>query len=151
MATSIDGAVHALLTMMDPTQGGVLPAGALVTFGKYLPAYEASITFQVTGVRVNEDNIAELGPSYRHEEDFDIEAILAIWAGDNDQLQRFDDVFTNYNLIETTIANNPTLNGNVRVAVVSKGDYTPDQDAAGNTVGELSININCTQRVASLT
>jgi len=150
MASSIPGAVQALITMMDPLQGGVLPAGTQVWFGLPLSRYIAPVTLQITSVRIEQDDIVVLGPSYRHEEVYSIECILTECFGDGNHLQRFLDVFTTYNTIETTIANNPTLNQNVRVAIPEKTGYSPTADQKGLPVGTLTFEIRCEQRVNSL-
>lgn len=152
MSSSIPGAVNAFLTMMDPLQGGALPAGTQVWFGKPLPKYIAQTTLQVVEVHGDPgQEPAELGPTYRREEVYDIACILTCWTGQpDDYLGMFNQVFSVLKTVEVTVANNPTLNGNVRFAQIHTLDFVPDSDDAGHVLGSLTFTVNCQARITSL-
>ena len=162
MATSIQTAVHNFLQMMDPNKGGVLPSGSQVIYRKFMPRYIAPLTLQVSEVH-GEQEPAEMSPGYRREERYDMHCCLSYTSGgtqDADFLYAFDQVFNNFTLIETTIANNPWLsvapvpgpgNGPVRFAQTIQLDYVPNADTYGKIVGELTFTVHCEARVSSLT
>ena len=146
MASSIPLAVPQLISIAQTA----LPAGTLVWFGKALGVFNTPITLQI--LRVTGEQIpAELGPNYRREETFSIECEIDSWAGDVDQPSRMSEVFnTAFYPLAVAIANNYTLNSTVRFAECTAFHYEPDNDASGRSLGRLSFEIVCSQRITSL-
>lgn len=147
MSSSIPGAIQAFMTVA----GAALPAGSQVWFGKTLGTYVAPVTLQVNGTVNGRQEPAELGPSYRREEEYEFSCTLTCWAGDEDFMQRMLDTFTNFGLLTVALANNPTMNGTVRFVQVTTLNFTPDSTAPGASSGILAFNVNCQQRITSLT
>lgn len=143
-SSAIPTAVPALISMATTA----LPSDAMVYFGKALPVYTAPITLQVIKVVGNQDWIV-LGPNYRREETFSIECQLTSFAGDNDHPARMSEVFTQFHALTMAVGNDPTLQGTVRLAEVGDFDYEPDENGNGMTLGCLTFNVRCSQRVAS--
>lgn len=158
MSSSIPLAVNNLLVMMDPNQGGALPTGSQVIFRKYMPRYIAPVTLQVSEVH-GAQSPAELGPTYRREEEYEIHCCLAYTEGDDNFLNAFNQTMSNFAIVERTIGNNPWLsvasnpgpgNGAVRFAEILNEDFVPDADSKGFVVGEMTFTVRCQQRITSL-
>lgn len=144
--SAIPGAVAAVLSIATDT----LPSDSTVWYGTELPAYSAPLTFQVSEIS-GDQNWAELGPAYRREEKFQLTCSLIYYVGGvpdfNAQLQSLMDSFV---LLARAIANNPTLNGSVRLAEVGNFAISPETDANGQSATTLDFAIRCQQRVTTL-
>lgn len=159
MSSSIPLAVANLVTMLDPNQGGTLPAGSQVFVQKYMPRFIAPLTLQIMEVHGKQEP-AEMSPGYRREEMYDIHCCLSYAEGDNNYTNAFNQAFAAFKTIETTIGNNPWLsvaaqpgpgNGAVRFAQIEAEDYVPNADIKGLVVGEIEFTVNCQARITSLT
>lgn len=147
MSSSVATAIPAFITICQ----NALPAGFQVALGQIFTPYVSPQTLLITGIHFTEDEYAELGPTYRHEEHYNIECSLCSTAGDNDQSTRLQEVYALYKDIQVAVANNPTLNSNVRLGWCRQLDYTPTYDAKGFSVGQLSFEVQVQARVTSLT
>lgn len=159
MSSSVKPAVNGLMTLMT----AVLPVTTTVAVARSnaLFVYTAPLTFLITNV-MGDANWAELGPSYRIEEQYSIHCELTSYMGGNqDFLDRWDEVLDAWSIATVAIANDPHLtgipnngeavNGPVRVARYSGYNLTSDADPKGNSIGCLEFAVDCKQRVTSLT
>ena len=150
MSTSAPNAVTQFLAIA----AAALPANFQVRFGAVFGPRVDKQALLVTGVHFTNDDFAELGPDYRHEEHYALACSLCSFAGGPDETNaatRMSEVFNLYADISVAVANNPTLNGTVRVAQTRQLEYSPTADAQGRSVGVLSFEVLCQQRVSSLT
>jgi len=122
-----------------------------VFFGQYSDVYISPKRFRITGVRDIRQEPAEIGPNYKREETYIIECEIASIAGGEDFLGRMSEVFDIFARTTVAVANNYTLDGAVRFAQPLEGEYIPDRDANGQTLGILQFGIECAQRITSLT
>ena len=146
MPTSVPQAVPAFISIAQ----AALPTGFQVRFATRFGPFISPQTLLITNVRVTKDDYGELGPTYRHEEHFQIECSLCSAAGNDDEATRMLEVFNLYSLISVAVANNPMLNNTVRVSHCQQIDYGPTYDAKGWSVGELTFAVDCEARVTSL-
>ena len=146
MSSSIPNAVQQFITIAAT----VMPSQSVFWFGKALPVYTQPWTLQINEITADQQP-AELGPTYRREELFELHGILSSWAGDSDNISRLNEVFAMFADITVAVANNPTLNSAVRFAECSPVQYVPDVDPKGFSLGELNFEIRCSQRITSLT
>jgi hypothetical protein len=124
-----------------------LPGGTYVWTGKQLSRFISPVNLQICQVQFHEDAYAELGPSFRHEEHYDIICELKVFYGDGDFDQRLQDAYAYYALITSAVFNNPTLNSTVRLAWTRQEQFTPEADAFGKTMGCLDFAVECQARV----
>lgn len=132
---------------------GVLPDDALIWYGKRLGVFSAPVILQCYGWQALQEP-AELAPTYRVEEHFDLSCCLSSMAGDQDFDAREQEVMGFFALITTTLATDPNyrLGNTVRWAYVTDYQFTPDVDAElERSVGTLDFKIHCEQRIESLT
>jgi hypothetical protein len=128
-----------------------LPSGFQVRMGTIFGVNVQPQALLVTGVRFNQDEIAVLGPAYRHEEHYVINCSLTTVEGDPDGLpDRMQEVYGLYNLVSVAVANNPTLNSTVRIAQCKQLEFIPSYDPKGFSVGQLDFEVACEQRVDAL-
>lgn len=127
-----------------------LPADRLVYFGKRLAKYTAPITLQVAGI-TGDQVVAELGPSYRREETFALHCVLSAFSGDQQYIDRFNDIFNDWSAITIAVANDPALGNNVRYAEVGNMSYLPEATTHGMSIGDLSFDVRCQVRITSAT
>lgn len=146
MSSSVPNAIPAFTSIAQ----AALPAGFQVTLGTVFGPYVSPQTLLITGVHFNEDEYAELGPRYQHEEHYTVACSLCSTAGDNDQPTRLQEVYALYKDILVAVANNPTLNSNVRLAWCRQLNYSPANDARGWSVGQLDFEVEVQARVDSL-
>jgi hypothetical protein len=128
-----------------------------VYMGKTLAVYVSPITVQILGWS-GDQQPAELGPSYRREETFAIQMEIASWAGDQNYMARQTEVMAAFGVVSMTVANNWTLpstaggnDGAVRFAEVGTFSFIPEADNSGRSIGLLTFDVHCSQRIASLT
>jgi hypothetical protein len=156
MGSSIPGArtnLQALLEAEFSDQPNVQ-----VYYGKHLSQFVSPQTVQILGWTGDQEP-AELGPSYRREETFQIHCEIVSWAADDDFPSRETEVMALFDSISLIVGNNPTLpptygatsGGAVRYAEVGSFTFTPDMDASGHSSGTLQFAVHCSQRVTSLT
>lgn len=145
-STAQPDAIQAFLAIAT----AALPTTTQVWLGKALPKYVAPVTLQVNGTINGRQRPAELGPTYRREEEFDILCKLTTWAGDSDFAQRILDAFASFRLVMVAVANNPTMNDTVRYAAAVELNCTPDADAQGFSLAELDFTVNCQVRINTL-
>lgn len=146
MSASLPSSIPALVTIAQ----GALPTNFQVALSKVPPVYVPSQSLLITGVRFSKDAYAELGPTYRHEEQYTVSCSLFSSAGGSDALARLQEVYSLYTAIQEAIANNPTLNATVRLAWPKQQAFTPGADANGLDVGQLDFQVYCEVRVTSL-
>jgi hypothetical protein len=160
MSSCMPIATANFLTLMT----AVLPtSGVNVYFGNPMSMYTAPIHLQVYEVEGTQE-WAELGPSYRREEMFAIKCKLSSYAGDTDFLSRMQETYNTFETITIAVANDPTLTGipngvitaggtqgAVRIAQVTNMVFVPKGGANGKSMGELNFDVECTQRITSLT
>jgi hypothetical protein len=148
MASSAKAAKSAFLAIATDA----LPAGITVKFDSNADVYIAPKSVLVTGISWTQDAYAELGPTYRHEEHYNLECSMWSAYGDNDQDARMDEVMDEmYTPLQIAIAGNPTLNDTVRLAWCRLLDYNPTHDGAkGWAIGSLTFQVQCQARVESL-
>ena len=127
-----------------------LPANFQVRFGTVFGPYVAPQALQITGLHFTEDEYAELGPTYRHEEHYNIECALSSSAGDDDESSRFQEVYALYEAVSVAIANNPSLSSTARLGWCRQLDYSPTYDPKGMSVGVLTFEVQVQVRVTSL-
>ena len=154
MASSIPGAVEYWLNLAKTTLASTAtsPDGVYVWFGSPLSRYVAPITLQVIEISEITHQWAELGSQYKIEETYKIHNQLVSFAGDNNQIGRMTEVFSNLQLLTVALGNDYTLGGNVRLCLpLVEGEYMPGTDPSGRTAGALTFDIHCEARVASLT
>lgn len=147
MSASLPAVVPALQSVLQ----GALPSGFQVVFATVMPIYINAQSCMITGARFSMDTWAVLGPDYTHEEQYGISCTLISSYGTNDEFSRLNEVYTLYKNISVAIANNPTLNGTVRVAGTTQNAYSPTKDAKGFDVGRLDFTVKVEVRVQSLT
>lgn len=146
MSSSVPTALPAFQAIV----AAALPAGFNVQLGTNFSPYITPQTLLITGIQFTEDQYAELGPRYQHEEHYNIECALASSAGDNDQATRLQEVYTLYKDISVAVANNPRLSNTVRLGWCRQLDYTPGYDPKGMSVGQLTFEVQVQARVDSL-
>jgi hypothetical protein len=127
-----------------------LPAGFQVRFGTVFGPYIAPQALQITAIHFTEDQYAELGPRYQHEEHYNIECALSSTAGNDDELARFTETYALYDAIQIAVANHPDLNQTVRLGWCRQLDYSPTYDPKGMSVGMLTFEVQVQARVDSL-
>lgn len=146
MATSVTAALPAYMSLVQ----GALPTGFLVKFGTVFGPYVAPQALLLTGIHFTEDQYAELGPRYQHEEHYNIECALCSSAGNDDEMARFNETYALYEDISVAIANHPDLNQTVRLGWCRQLDYSPTYDPKGMSVGMLTFEVQVQARVDSL-
>jgi len=146
MASCIPAATPQLLSIITTA----LPSNAYVWVGKELGVFSAPVTFELNSI-TSDQQPAALGPDYKREETFEFNCRLTSFQGDTDQQSRLQEVYVNLALIEVAIGNNATLNNTVRFAEIGAGEYQPDTNGSGGSIGTLAFQIRCSQRITSLT
>jgi hypothetical protein len=119
--------------------------------GQAYGAYIAPQSLLITGLHFTQDQPAELGPDYMHEEHYSILCSLYSAAGNDAQDERLQETYGLYATLSIAIANNPDLNHTVRLAWCRQLDYLPTTDGKGLPVGQLNFEVNVQARVTSLT
>lgn len=147
MSASLPNVIPALQAVLQ----GALPANFQVYFKTVSPVYVAAQSCAITGARFTMDDFAVLGPDYTHEEQYGMPCVLTSSYGNDDEIGRMNEVYALYKDISVAIANNPTLNGTVRVAWPVQNAYSPGADIKGITVGTLNFTVKVQVRVQSLT
>lgn len=128
-----------------------LPADFQVRFAAQFGVYEDNQALLITGIHFTEDQYAELGPRYQHEEHYNLQCKLISAAGNDDHDSRFQEVYGFYATIQETLANNPSLNQTCRLAWARQLDYSALSDPTkGWSIGELSFEVQIQARANSL-
>lgn len=146
MSASAPTAVPAFRSLIQ----AALPTGFQVKFGTTFGPYVAPQALLITGLHFTEDQYAELGPRYQHEEHYNIECALCSSAGNDDEDARFQETYALYNVIQVAIATHPDLNQTVRLGWCRQLDYSPTYDPKGMSVGMLTFEVQVQARVDSL-
>lgn len=152
MATSFPLAVTNFLSIAT----AALPATSATTnvvikFGSIIGVNPGMQWLLVKGCRYTEDTWGELGPTYRHEEHYYLACEIGSSAGSDDEATRMTEVQGLYNDVAIAVANNPTLNGAVRVSECRQLSYSPSYTPQGFSQGCIEFELYCEQRVNSLT
>jgi hypothetical protein len=138
-----------------------LPSTAMVWLGATPPTFVAPVILLITDVHFTLDNYAEMAPTYKHEEHYNIECCLFnLWPGpptaDNaTQLTAMTNTYSLYDSVTVAVATNPTLGLNYgttgfRLAWCRQTDYAPYYDTNGKAFGKLEFTVECQARVPSL-
>ena len=158
MPSSIPGAVSNLYTILtaaflDNTDCEVFVGPTLPS--KFLPPTRV----QILGWTGDQEP-AELGPSYRREETFQIHCQIVSASGEQSPMALLNIqtlVMDAFEVLSVLIANNWTLpstaggnDGTVRFAEVGTFDFVPQMTQRGQS-GTLTFTVHCTQRITSLT
>ena len=125
----------------------------MVWYVRELGVFAEPTTIEINGVSQTQMP-AELGPTYRREEEFIVHCKLTIFSGEGadsvDHINRMVEAWNVWKLLEIAIANNPTLNGNVRFAEMSSVEDLPSSTPRGTAMHQLTFEIRAEQRVTSL-
>lgn len=156
MASSVPSVIPAVISLFQ----GALPANAQVVLGSVFPVQINSQSVLISDVHFTYDEIAQLGPLYRHEEHYTLRCCLYNTGG---LFQDLPDIqalavatYALYNDISVAVSNNPTLglslgSGNYfRMAWPRQLDFCPDFDIKGMANGRLEFEIDCQARMQSL-
>lgn len=160
MTSAAPAAVTVFFNMM--TSAFASDTTMQVYFGAELSPFVAPKILQILGVNHGDQQPAEMGPSYRREEQFHINCKLTSYAGDQGNaafLTRMNECYAAFAIIEKAIGNNPWLSvsGNndstntVRYAEIATYDFMPEITDKAGSVGEIDFSIFCSQRITSLT
>lgn len=154
--SAVPYAVNNFMVLM----AAVLPQGSTVELAQPVPKYTSPLTLRITGVSGDQE-WKELGPSFRREEQFNILCELSKWEGDQDFLARMNEVYAAFETVTVAIGNDPQLTGtpdavfdqqgSVRLAEVRNLLYVPAADAPGMSLGKLTFDVYCQQRITTLT
>ena len=156
MPSSVPGAVSNLVTIL----GAAFTAASQnvqINQGKLLERFIQPLNLQIVDV-VGDQTPAELGQAYRREEKYKIECQLVSWSGDEDFPARRAEVFALWDTVTTTIGNNPWLatsgvndsTAAVRLAMIGSFTFYADADRGGHSLGCISFDIDCQQRIRAL-
>jgi hypothetical protein len=146
VSSSLPNALPAFVSIAT----AALPTGFQIKEGAIFGPYIAPQALLITGIHFTQDAYAELGPSYKHEEHYSIQCALCSAQAPDDQASRLLEVYSSYSLISVAVANNPTLNGTIRLAWTRQLDYSMGYDPKFS-VGTLTFEVQCQARVTSLT
>lgn len=153
--TSIPGAVSDLVTIFGvtcPTDPNNEPI--VIWLGEELGIFSSPTTIEINGVDPVIREWASLGPDYRIEEQYSIKCRLSVFAGEGSVLTDFLNVmnaaWTIWEALEIAVANNPTLDGNVRLCWFDETNYQPTTDAQGRAMACINWTIKCEARVYTL-
>lgn len=146
MASSQLAAVSYLMSSWKTIFGASSSNSVVIHYGKPLPKYIAPLTLQIVGI-TGEDYPISLGPDYIQKEEYEIQCVLALWAGDNDELGRFAETQAAFQKITNGILADITLGGSVLWALPRKLDTLPDADATGRATSIMTFTIQCEARV----
>jgi hypothetical protein len=156
MPSSIPGAVSNLYALLNTAFTG--NEDTLVWMGASLPKTVTPVTVLILGWTGDQEP-AELGPSYRREETFQIHMQIRAASGEQSPtalLDRQTTVMARFGVASALIANNWTLpstaggnDGTVRYAEVGTFDFTPEMNQRGSR-GTLTFTVHCSQRIQSL-
>jgi len=152
--TSVPSTIAALVSIfgtacpIDPSNRPIL-----VWYGQELGVYQTPTTIEINGASQTQTP-AELGPTYRREEEFLIHGKISLFSGEGadviDHLNRMNECWNIWKSLQTAVANNPTLNGNVRFAEFSSAEDMPSSTPRGNAMHQIMFDIRCEARVTSL-
>lgn len=156
MASSVPLSVPAFISVIQ----GALPSTAIVQLSTVPPTFAAPQLVLVEGIRFSEDEYAELGPTYRHEERYNLMCCLynqgGLYEDEPDMSALMVATYTLYNDISVAVANNPTLGlslsggSSFRLGWCRQIAYTPAIDARGMSFGKLDFEVECQARMVSL-
>lgn len=148
MSSSVPQAVPAFVAICQ----AALPAGFQVKEGSIFGPYIAPGALLITGLHFTQDAYAELGPTYRHEEHYNIMCALCTTQGNDNQGSVLATLYGFYSDISVAVANNPNLSNTVRLGWCRQLDYSMGYDASkGWTIGTLTFEVEVQARVNSLT
>lgn len=152
--TAVPATIQALVSIfsaaapMDPNNRPIM-----VWYGRELGAFAEPTTIEINGVSQTQ-TCAELGPSYRREEEFLIHCKITVFSGEGadsqDHINRMIEAWNVWKSLEIAIANNPTLNQNVRYAEMASVDDLPSTTPRGSAMHQLTFEVRAEQRVTSL-
>jgi len=146
MSSSVPLAVPAFVALATTA----LPTGFQIKEGSIFSPYIAPQALLITGIHFTDDTYAELGPTYRHEEHYNIECALSASQGVDDQASLLQTVYALYKPLAVTVASHPDLTSTVRLGWCRQLDYAMGYDSKGLAVGTLTFEVECQARVDSL-
>lgn len=160
MSSSVPAVIPAFMSVAK----GAMSAGAQVWLSNVMPVQQpgpgtvsdvgSGITLQIHAVHFDEDEPGELGPSYRHEEHYNIQCLLTAWSGGQNFPQLLQDVYTEYDKLSVAVANNPTLGLPTpapRLVWMRQLGLNIGPDARGFAKCEIQFEAQVQARVTSLT
>jgi hypothetical protein len=152
--TAVPATIQALIGIfgaaapLDPNNRPIM-----VWYGRELGVFSEPTTIEINGVSQTQSP-AELGPTYRREEEFYVHCKVSVFSGEGadsqDHVNRMIEAWNVWKALEVAVANNPTLNGNVRYAEMVSVDDLPSTSPRGSAMHQLSFELRCEQRVTSL-
>jgi hypothetical protein len=128
-----------------------LPAGFQVREGSIFGPRVDPAALLITGLHFTQDAYAELGPTYRHEEHYNIQCVLCASQGVDDQASLLGTTYGFYSAISVAVANHPDLNSTCRLGWCRQLDYAMGYDGKGFAVATLTFEVQVQARVTSLT
>ncbi len=153
--TSIPGAVADLVTIFGvtcPYDSNNEPI--VIWLGEELGVFSSPTTIEINKVEPVVREWAELGPTYRIEEQYSIQCKLSVFTGQGSTLPDFlssmNSAWSIWEALEIAVANNPTLDGNVRLCWFDETNYQPTTDSTGRAMASINWVIKCEARVTTL-
>jgi hypothetical protein len=144
-------AIVSIFAIANPIDSNNRPI--MVWYGQELGVFAEPTTIEINGVSMTQEP-AELGPNFRREEEFLVHCKITVFSGegtsDQDHFNRMNDAWTIWKALQVAVANNPTLNNNVRYAEFVSVDDLPTTTPRGNAMHQLAFELRCEQRVSSL-
>lgn len=154
--TSIPGALQSLYNLYSaayPMDANNIPS--MIWFGEELSVFSAPTTIEINSILNAEQEPAEIAPTYKKEETYDVRCKLSVFngSGSNGSADFLANMLTCWDVwkaLEIAVANNPTLDGNVRYCFFTEMAFEPTTDGAGRAAGYITWVVRCVQRVTSL-
>lgn len=163
MSSSVPAVIPAFISLAQ----SALTTGAQVWFGSVMSVQQSGpgnvaqvgsgITLQIPAIHFDEDEFVVLGPSYPHEEHYNIQGMLTAWSnGVNEGVyaQLLQDAYLEYGKLTVAIGNNPTLGLTTpipRLSMPRQLGVNPTPDARGFPTVQIQFEIQVQARVPSLT
>lgn len=145
MSSSVPTSIPAFIAIAQ----AALPEGFQIRQGAVFGPFIAAQSLQITGIRFTKDQHAELGPNYKHEEEYNILCSLVGTAGNDDTASRIQEVAALYADLSVAIANQPTLSGTVRTAWTTQTGYKLSPTSQGWSAAQVDFQVIVTARVPS--
>src|SRR5579859_2819506 len=158
MSSSVPVVLPAFKTLVT----SALPVGSTIWTGAVMPVAQAGpgdvtgiasgVILQIISVHFDADQFAESGPTYKHEEHYNIQCSLCAWAGDDNYDQRVQDVYTAYADLSIAIGASPRLGlgaDQIRLAWPRQLSLSITPDALWRSSACIDFEVQVQARVAS--